>query len=426
NINTNGRWAVSDYTTSFISSIGLVDANGGIPTPPILPYTFLSKVSGYHSGSLGLTRTGSTVVVGDLQVFGPATISTNLYVGGWIQTETLANTDGDLHVCASTSGRLKICTVPTPQVDITDISDVGDTITGGGSSYEFTAGNYTVATTTIPNPSKAAVVSYTIGNFTSNMSCERFIDSGTASGWAGTFTPTQAVNNENVTITAHGTTSFRVRCTNQTGQSSQDTATVRGVGSWTWTRGTGVMTVNFPTNAMLSVELWGAGGGGGAYDYINNLNTCGGGGGAGQYLSHPNIGYGGQYQVSLGTGGGTAGGYSSGVPHDGNDGSYATINKIGNGNQTYFANGGSGGKSGRSVYFNGMYGASGGLPGSNYGISTNPGQGTASSGPCTPGAGKVPSVSMTGSENSGGMGGSLNPVFNLLGKGQNGSMRVTW
>lgn len=420
NINTNGRWAVSDTISSPILAVGLT--GGGVPTtPPVIPYTFLSKVSGAHNGSLGLNRAGSTIVNGDLQVYGPSTISGNLSVGGWIETETLANTDGDLHVCASTSGRLKICTVPTPQVDITDISSVDNTIVGSDPSYAFSAGHYTSSTTTIPNPSKSATVSYTIGNFTSNMSCERFIDSGSASGWIGTFTPTQAVNNVNVTITAHGTTSFRVKCKNQTGQSSQDIATVRGAGSWTWTRGTGVMTVNFPTNAMLSVELWGAGGGGGSYAYINNLNTCGGGGGAGQYQSHPNIGYGGQYQVSLYGGGGALG-----INGNGSDGGSATINKIGNGNQTYFANGGSGGKKGTPIYLNGMYGASGGLPGSNYGISTNPGQGTASSGQCTPGAGKVPSYALNGNDNSGGVGGSLVPGMNLFGKGQNGSIRVTW
>ena len=45
NINTHGRWAVIDTVSSALPSVGL--SGNGINTPPVEPYTFISKVTGF-------------------------------------------------------------------------------------------------------------------------------------------------------------------------------------------------------------------------------------------------------------------------------------------------------------------------------------------------------------------------------------------
>lgn len=295
NINTNGRWAVSDTISSPILSVGL--GGPGIPTtPPVIPYTFLSKVSGAHSGSLGLNRAGATVVSGDLQVYGPATISGNLSVNGTIQSNTLTNILGDRPVCATTTGMLKICDSDLPVVNITGITSGFTLENSANSTYSFTnSRSYYVSaggSTNHAGTNKAASITYTITGATVStpFSCQRTSPSGVV-GWnsGSNFTLTSNyTDTKSVQFSSYETVEVTVTCTNVDGQTASDSIFVKGHGSWATATSSGsafsgtIGSITFP-NVPLTVNLWGSGGSGGGMYNGSNSNACGGGGGAGQY-----------------------------------------------------------------------------------------------------------------------------------------------
>ncbi len=413
NINTQGRWAVIDSTASSIPPLQ------GAPET----YSFVSHAGpGGANGTMGLTRDGRTKIVGSLQVNGPITTTGNLSVGGWIQTASLMNTAGNVAVCAETNGRLKLCIQPTPVVDITST---------GVPSNSF-SNHYTFPNSWSVNPNKATTVSYTIGNFTAGMNCTRTTEQGDSTDWDGTVTPTSASASIPVVITTYGQTIFKISCTNTTGQSSSDTASVYGSGSWTWNNlnyASGVA-IGLPVNTTISVEAWGGGGGGGGFSSdINGYPVCGGGGGAGQYVNAQNV-----YTVtspimqafiSMGQGG-LAGASGSGYPtttkgEDGGD----TIVQIAS--ISTIANGGDGGGKGASIYMPGVgYGAQSAPAGNFYGTGGSSGQvGSSGTLTCVSGVGKTPSNS-TGTGHS--VGGNGSGFINLpqLTTGKMGAVRISW
>ena len=302
NINTNGRWAVSDTIPNPLQVFGF--SGGGVPTtPPVIPYTFLSKVSGAHSGSLGLTRTGSTVVNGDLQVYGPSTISGNLVVAGIIQSDTLTNNLGDRPVCATTDGKLKICASDLPTVNITGITSGFTLENSANSVYSFTTPrSYYVsggANTNQAGTNKTASITYTITGATLStpFSCQRNSSFGVI-GWNSSSNFSVNANytdTKSVQFNSYETQGVTVTCTNVDGQTVSDAISVKGHGSWatasspTSYQSGPIQDITFPS-VPLNVSIWGSGGSGGGryYGYDNNV-ACGGGGGAGQYknLSHP-------------------------------------------------------------------------------------------------------------------------------------------